>query len=199
MILETREGQAPGGLHLGLSAAALRRLASPPREPSPGPTDQFTLLRLRARSCHFGAIHLQPLPCDRAGTVSILRRGAPWGSRRGGSYQEVTLIRPFGPPYPFCPSGTFPPDRGNRPSPLEGEGFRAGLGPAPTRIQGRPDSPRRGRSQTGPPGFAPGALAWQSQAQRLNRTSRNFCIPRAQWPGGNSDTHSDFARRKFSA
>ena len=41
-----------------------------------------------------------------------------------------SLIRPFGPPYPFCPFGTFPPDRGNRPSPLRGEGLRAGLGPA---------------------------------------------------------------------
>ena len=154
MILETREGQAPGGLHLGLSAAALRRLASPPREPSPGPTDQFTLLRLRARSCHFGAIHLQPLPCDRAGTVSILRRGVPWGSRRGGSYQEVTLIRPFGPPYPFCPSGTFPPDRGNRPSPLEGEGSGGRLIAAPT-VHRKPV----GAHSMRPPGFAPGVQA----------------------------------------
>ena len=33
--------------------------------------------------------------------------------------QESTLIRHgFAvPPYPFCPFGTFPPDRGNRPSP----------------------------------------------------------------------------------
>ena len=33
----------------------------------------------------------------------------------------------------------------------------------------------------------PGALVRQSQAQKLNRTSRNFCKPRAQWPGENSD------------
>ena len=36
-------------------------------------------------------------------------------------------------PYPFCPFGTFPPDRGNRPSPLEGEGFRAAQCAAPTK------------------------------------------------------------------
>ena len=43
----------------------------------------------------------------------------------------------------------------------------------------------------------PGALARQSQAHALNRTSSNFCKPRAQWPGGNLERHSDFARRKF--
>ena len=42
----------------------------------------------------------------------------------------------------------------------------------------------------------PGALARQSQAHSLNRTSSNFCKPRAQWPGGNLERHSDFARRK---
>ena len=52
--------------------------------------------------------------------------------------------------------------------------------PAPTRMQGRSRSPPRGRSQTGLPGFAPGALARQSQAQKLNRTSGNFCTPRAR-------------------
>ena len=43
----------------------------------------------------------------------------------------------------------------------------------------------------------PGALARQSQAHSLNRTSSNFYKPRAQWPGGNLERHSDFARRKF--
>ena len=43
----------------------------------------------------------------------------------------------------------------------------------------------------------PGALARQSQAYSLNRTSSNFYKPRAQWPGGNLERHSDFARRKF--
>ena len=43
----------------------------------------------------------------------------------------------------------------------------------------------------------PGALVRQSQAHALNRTSSNFCKPRAQWPGGNLERHSDVARRKF--
>ena len=38
-----------------------------------------------------------------------------------------------------------------------------------------------------PPGYAPGALARQSQARLRNRTGGNFCIPRAQWPGWNLD------------
>ena len=52
-------------------------------------------------------------------------------------------------------------------------------------IEERPRCSRRGRSQTGPPGFAPEALARQNQAQEWNRTSNNFCKPRAQWPGRN--------------
>ena len=43
----------------------------------------------------------------------------------------------------------------------------------------------------------PGAFARQGQAQLWNRSSSNFCKPRAQWPGGNLNTHSNFARRKF--
>ena len=43
----------------------------------------------------------------------------------------------------------------------------------------------------------PEALARQSQAQKLNCTSGNFCKPRARWPGGNLDRYSNFARRKF--
>ena len=46
---------------------------------------------------------------------------------------------------------------------------------------------RRGRSQTGPPGFAPGALAEKSQAQVWNRVGCNFCTPRARWPGLNGE------------
>ena len=42
----------------------------------------------------------------------------------------------------------------------------------------------------------PGTLVRQSQAHSFNRTSSNFCKPRAQWPGGNLERHSDFARRK---
>ena len=39
---------------------------------------------------------------------------------------------------------------------------------------------------------APVPLVRETQAQMRNRTSGNFCNPRAQWPGWNSDTHSDF-------
>ena len=38
-----------------------------------------------------------------------------------------------------------------------------------------------------PPGYGPGALVRQSQAQFLNCTSFNFCKARAQWPDGNLD------------
>ena len=48
-----------------------------------------------------------------------------------------------------------------------------------------------------PLGFAPGALAEKTQARKWSCTSGNFCKPRAQWPGGNLECHSDFARRKF--
>ena len=60
------------------------------------------------------------------------RRGrsqtGPRAFARGARIQDVSLIRPFGAPYPFCPSGTFPPDRGNRPSPWKREGLRAAKG-----------------------------------------------------------------------
>ena len=45
-------------------------------------------------------------------------------------------------------------------------------------------------------GDGPGALAEKSQAQERDRNSGNFCRARAQRPGGNLGTHSDFARRK---
>ena len=48
-----------------------------------------------------------------------------------------------------------------------------------------------------PRGKRPGSVGSEPQAQARNCTSRNFCKPRAQWPGGNLDRHSDFARRKF--
>ena len=41
-------------------------------------------------------------------------------------------------------------------------------------------------------GFRPGALAGNIKARTLNCNSGNFCKPRAQWPGGNLDTHSNF-------
>ena len=62
--------------------------------------------------------------------------------------QESILIRHgFAvPPYPFCPFGTFPPDRGNRPSPL-GEGLRSGALAQHTQAQ----SENRTSSKFGPP------------------------------------------------
>ena len=70
--------------------------------------------------------------------------------------QESTLIRHgfAEPPYPFCPFGTFPPDRGNRPSPLEGEGSGGRLIAAPT-VHRKPV----GAHSMRPPGFAPGVQA----------------------------------------
>ena len=69
---------------------------------------------------------------------------------------------------------------------------RAGLGPAPT-VHRKPVGAHIMR----PPAYGPGMIARKSQAQRWDRTGGNFCKPRAQWPGGNLDTHSNFARRKF--
>src|SRR5699024_196695 len=63
-----------------------------------------------------------------------------------------------------CALGHLPP---------QGEGLRA--------VDSRPYSES-----------APVPLVRETQAQMRNRTSGNFCNPRARWPGGNSDTHSDF-------
>ena len=71
--------------------------------------------------------------------------------------------------------------------PPKGKAFGRPQGSPLRQIRKQQHFSRRGRSQTGPPGFVPGALAWQTQAQILDRTSGIFCTPRAQWPGGNSD------------
>ena len=71
--------------------------------------------------------------------------------------------------------------------PPKGKAFGRPQGSPLRQIRKQQHFSRRGRSQTGPPGFVPGALARQTQAQILDRTSGNFCTPRAQWPGGNSD------------
>ena len=60
-----------------------------------------------------------------------------------------------------------------------------GPGVPPLRHIRRPSLFRRGRPQTGPTVYAPGAFARQTQAQKWNRTGGNFCKPRAQWPGRN--------------
>ena len=147
----------------------------------------------------------QPSSFTGSGKPSRLGREAPWDFRGRWAGQEVTLIRPL--------RGHLPPGRGkalraaNSPPTKE----RQILPPHPPRICPAPVpipsvaarhlplirgvGPPRGRFR-GAPGFAPGALAWQSQARQWNRNSENFCKPRAQWPGRNRGSHSDFARRK---
>ena len=96
-----------------------RTLAGPPYLRTAGGA------HLRVISLDLRPIHLQPLPYGFQGHLPSLGRGAPWGSRR-----ETCKLRSHPhpsrpsvvPPYPFCPFGTFPPDSGNRPSPLKGEG-----------------------------------------------------------------------------
>ena len=82
------------------------------------------------------------------------------------------------------PSSVWP--SGQPPSPWKGEGLSGRVWDPPLRrITKTVSRLRRGRSQTGPPGFAPGAMAEKTQAQLWNRTGGNFCKPRAQWPGRN--------------
>ena len=96
-----------------------RTLAGPPYLKTAGGA------HLRVISLDLRPIHLQPLTYGFQGHLPSLGRGAPWGSRR-----ETCKLRSHPhpsrpsvvPPYPFCPFGTFPPDSGNRPSPLKGEG-----------------------------------------------------------------------------
>ena len=75
--------------------------------------------------------------------------------------------------------------------PLKGKALKTRSSAFPFR--GR--CPRRGRMRY--PCFELGMLARQTQAREWNRASSNFRKPRAQWPGGNLECHSDFARRKF--
>ena len=88
---------------------------------------------------------------------------------------------------PVCALGHLPP---------RGKACRRLIAAPTADIEAAPFS-RRGRSQTGPTTYAPGALVRQTQAQMRNRTSGNFCNPRARWPGRNLECYSDFARRKF--
>ena len=88
---------------------------------------------------------------------------------------------------PVCALGHLPP---------RGKACRRLIAAPTADIEAAPFS-RRGRSRTGPTAYLPGALVRQTQAQMRNRTSGNFCKPRARWPGGNSDTHSDFRAPKI--
>ena len=77
--------------------------------------------------------------------------------------------------------------------PLKGKALKTRSSAFPFR--GR--CPRRERMRY--PCFELGMLARQTQAREWNRASSNFRKPRAQWPGGNLECHSDFARWKFFA
>ena len=67
------------------------------------------------------------------------------------------------------PSSVWP--SGQPPSPWKGEGLSGRVWDPPLRrITKTVSRLRRGRSQTGPPGFAPGALAEKTQAQLWKRT-----------------------------
>ena len=82
------------------------------------------------------------------------------------------------------PSSVWP--SGQPPSPWKGEGLSGRVWDPPLRrITKTVSHLRRGRSQTGPTVYAPGAFARQTQARKWNRTSGNFCKPRARWPGRN--------------
>ena len=119
----------------------------------------------------FGRFTFSPSPANPQENFPDMGRGAPWGSRR-----EL-----------FGSKGRFHPPRiRSAPSPWKGEGFRVVRCADPTsegeetfpliRLTfGQPPSPR-GR-------LVLPALARQSQARKGNRTSNNFCKPRAQWPG----------------
>ena len=120
-----------------------------------------------------------PIPSGSSGHLPLIRGGGlPYGSRenlpglgRGapwGSRADVVHTRSY--PHPSGLSAShLPPDRG--------KAFR------------RPKAAPKAEHK-------PGALARQSQAQKMNRSGTNFCKPRARWPGGDLDTHSNFARRK---
>ncbi len=73
-------------------------------------------------------------------------------------------------PIPSGPSGHLPLIRGVVP-PLRFSKNSTGIG--------------EGRPLGLPPGYAPEALAEETQAHEWNRTSGNFCKLRAQWPGRN--------------
>ena len=123
----------------------------------------------------------KPLPYERNARFRVCA-GEPLGApaEMWAAFQEPTLIR----------HGFAVP-----PSPLEGEGLCGRLIAAPTVHR-----KAVGAHSMRPPEFAPVPLVRKRQARERNRSSPNF--PPAQAPSGagmNLDTHSNFARRKFSA
>ena len=130
--------------------------------------------------------------------------------RPGGAHPRVASLAPSG-QFTFSPSPThnkkvvqvwvgeplgLPPHPSGLTAshlPLKGKALKTRSSAFPFR--GR--CPRRGRMRY--PCFELGMLARQTQAREWNRASSNFRKPRAQWPGGNLECHSDFARWKYSA
>ena len=116
---------------------------------------------------------------------------------RTGQFSVVTLIRPL--------RGHLPPERGNacgRPhgaAPTKGPGNSRWL---PSSVPFGATFPLKGGMLAG--GHTGSPLRrilrrerWIGQVRRGSGTAPAliFHPPRAQWPGGNLDTHSDFARR----
>ena len=155
-------------------------------------------------------------PAPTAGRLQICRRGrsqtGPPGKENtaGGAHPRVASLAPSG-QFTFSPSPThnkkvvqvwvgeplgLPPHPSGLTAshlPLKGKALKTRSSAFPFR--GR--CPRRGRMRY--PCFELGMLARQTQAREWNRASSNFRKPRAQWPGGNLECHSDFARWKYSA
>ena len=110
------------------------------------------------------------------------------------------------PPYPLCRYATSPPDRGSRPFTRGPGGAHprvASLGLRPIHLQPLPYKITGALPDLGRGG--PWASRQDSDRERWLKKLRRSCgtAPdtifrslRAQWPGGNLDTHSDFARRK---
>ena len=172
----------------------------------------------------FGSRHrragLGPAPTETTAFFSSERRRGrsqtgPTGKEKifemaGGAHPRVASLAPSG-QFTFSPSPThnkkvvqvwvgeplgLPPHPSGLTAshlPLKGKALKTRSSAFPFR--GR--CPRRGRMRY--PCFELGMLARQTQAREWNRASSNFRKPRAQWPGGNLECHSDFARRKYSA
>ena len=120
---------------------------------------------------------------------------AHWGTfpLEGGRLSGRLIAAPTAPFEPFGTGGSgtcaeggdlppHPPRIRSAPPP-KGKAFGRPQGSPVRRIRKQQHFSRRGRSQTGPPGFVPGALARQTQAQNLNRTECNFGEARPQWAG----------------
>ncbi len=158
-------------------------------------------------------------PAPTAGRLQICRRGrsqtGPPGKEKifemaGRAHPRVASLAPSG-QFTFSPSPThnkkvvqvwvgeplgLPPHPSGLTAshlPLKGKALKTRS--SAFHFRGR--CPRRGRMRY--PCFELGMLARQTQAREWNRASSNFRKPRAQWPGGNLECHSDFARWKYSA